>query len=82
MMTEDACLDENDSLRLQNLGGGVSCYYYTDPKQMTCRRAYPMECQNVTVPKFSIWRSRTPSGASDAWYEMQFVRNLGIADNI
>ncbi len=30
MMTEVARSDENDSLRLQNLGGGVFCFYFTD----------------------------------------------------
>jgi hypothetical protein len=28
-MIEDDSFDENDSLRLQNLGGGVFCYCYT-----------------------------------------------------
>ena len=28
-MVDDDSSDENDSLRLQNLGGGVSCVYYT-----------------------------------------------------
>jgi hypothetical protein len=37
MMTEDAHPDENDFLRLQNLGGGVFCFYYTDLKDWTHR---------------------------------------------
>ena len=28
-MVDDGSPDGNDSLRLQNLGGGVSCFYYT-----------------------------------------------------
>ena len=30
LMVDDGSPDGHDSLRLQNLGGGVSCFYYTD----------------------------------------------------
>jgi hypothetical protein len=32
VMTDDAFFDGNDFLRLQDLGGGVFCFYYTDLK--------------------------------------------------
>ena len=54
MLADGDYLDGNDFYRLQNLGGGVSCFYYTEVSYLSPIR-YCCDSGGLELLKISPW---------------------------